>query len=66
MSSAYAVVLYRLLYLNLKLSSANLSHFSYNSQASGAIMYLLEPKGGGGEGAWVSFTGGESVIEMGR
>jgi hypothetical protein len=77
MSSAYAVVLHRLLYLNLKFSSANLSHFSYNSQASGAIMYLLEPRVGGGgvkeHSPLLLFNplgggGGkrESVIEMGR
>jgi hypothetical protein len=45
MSNAYVVVLYGLLNLNLKLSSAKLSHFSDILRAFGAILYLLEPKG---------------------
>jgi hypothetical protein len=50
MSSAYVVVLYRRFYLNLKLSSAKLSYFcdSRRDGLFGAIVYLLEPKGGGG------------------
>jgi hypothetical protein len=39
---------YRLLYVNLKLSSAKLSHFSNIWKAFGAIMFLLEPKEGDG------------------
>jgi hypothetical protein len=35
---------YRLLYVNLKLSSGKLSYSSDIWQAFGAIMYLLEPK----------------------
>jgi hypothetical protein len=44
----YVVVPYHLLYLDLKLLSARLFHFSIISQRFGAIMYLLEPKGKGG------------------
>ncbi len=39
---------YQLLFLYLKLSPGKHFHFSDIRQASGAIMYLLEPKGGGG------------------
>ncbi len=42
------IVPYRLLFLNFKLSSAKLSHFSDIWWAFGAIMCLLEPKTGGG------------------
>ncbi len=48
MPSAYVVVPYRLLYLILKISSAKLFNLSGIWRPSGAIMYLLEPKGGGG------------------
>ncbi len=46
----YVVVPYQLLYLNLKLSSAKLSHFRDIRRAFGAIMFLLEPKWG--ESGW--------------
>jgi hypothetical protein len=42
---------YKLPYLDLKLLSARLFYFSIISQLFGAIMYFLEPKGGGVEGA---------------
>ena len=52
----YVFVRYRLLFLNLKLSSSKLSHFSDIGLAFGAIMYLLESMGGGGKGAWDFFN----------
>jgi hypothetical protein len=45
---AYVFVPYWLLYLNLKHWSANLSHFSNIWRAFCGILYVLEPKGGGG------------------
>ncbi len=42
--------------LLMKLSSTKLSHFSNIIRAFGAIFYLLEPKGGGVESFWASFT----------
>ncbi len=52
MFSAYVVVyiLYRLLYLNLKLSSAQLPHISIIRRVFSTVIYLLEPKGGGEDG----------------
>jgi hypothetical protein len=49
MSSAYAVIPYRLLTINWKLSSTKLSNFSDARHAFDAIMCLLEPKGVGVE-----------------
>ncbi len=43
--------IYRMFYLNLKLSPAKLSHFSDTCWAFVAITYLLEPKGGRGWGS---------------
>ncbi len=48
MSNGSVVVLYHLLYFNLKLLSAKLSFFSDIRQAFSAIMYLLEATGGEG------------------
>ncbi len=58
----YCTVTAALQYLNLKLSSAKLSHFCQIWRGFGAIMNLLELKGGakfweeGVEWAWASFT----------
>jgi hypothetical protein len=47
MSSGYVVVLYQLLYLDLKFSSAQLSHFNNILWDFGELMFLLEPNGEG-------------------
>jgi hypothetical protein len=56
MSSAYAVVLYRLLHSNLSFFFGKLLNLSNILQAFGALMFLLEPKGRSEKDACSSFT----------
>jgi hypothetical protein len=48
-TSVYVVVMHRLLYLNLKLSSEKLSYFSDIWRTCESLMFLLEPMGRGGQ-----------------
>ena len=48
-SSAYVVVPYRLLFLNLRISSGKLFHFSDIYRDYVELMFVVEPNGGGRE-----------------
>jgi hypothetical protein len=55
---------YRVLCLNLKLLSGQLSHFSHIWRAFGALMFLLKPKGPGGESSMSLFNCFNTLVTL--